>query len=301
MRSPRLARTIVERFDVRDGNHALTARAQVLDASAVPAFIDGLLLDRDRTRPVVFVADDPRRAGTNVDPVRLARELAGLAHVYTSLYGRPSWELGKRLGHLGCGHGAVRIWWPGLTLDADPFRHLLLTGHSLRNWQGTDPATLVFRRISTAAAMNAVPPVHVQLRRAARLAQAAGASDAEAREMLDYALQENERFAEDLKALGETRDELELERDELLEKLRAAEEEREHLHRNYADALAAAGATPSELGLRRKSTRSPNCAQCATLSMSQQSVARTCCSPTEHSSPLTTLRLRAQRTSSTRS
>jgi hypothetical protein len=149
MRASRLARTIVERFDVRDGDHTLNSRARVLDASAVPAFIDGLLLDRDRTRPVVLVADDPRRIGPNLDPAGPARELAGLAHVYTSLYGRPSWELGKRLGNLGCGHGAVRIWWPGLTLDADPYRHLLLTGHAVES-PGATTRRLGRRRVQRA-------------------------------------------------------------------------------------------------------------------------------------------------------
>ena len=242
MRAPRLARTIVDSFDVRDADHPLVARAQVLDAAAVPDFIERLLLDHARTRPVVFVSDDPRRMGPNIDPGQLARELAGLAHVYTSVYGRPAWELGNRLGRLGCGDGGARIWWPGLTVDDDPFRHLLLTGHALRNWQGPDPGTLIFRRISTAAAMNAAPPAHARLRRAGRLAQAASATDADARDMLAYALDDNQQLADEVNALSESRDELELERDELAEKLRAAEEEQERLHRNYAAALAFADA-----------------------------------------------------------
>jgi len=83
MRSPRLARTVLERFSVRDSEHVLGTTPTILDAAGVPEFIETLLLDRSRTRPVVFVADDPRHMAPNVDPDELARELAGLAPVYT--------------------------------------------------------------------------------------------------------------------------------------------------------------------------------------------------------------------------
>jgi len=89
--------------------------------------------------------------------------------------------------------------------------------------------------------MNAAPPAHTRLRRAGRLAQIAGATDAEARELVAYALDDNERLTEELNALIEAHDELELERDEYAEKLRAAEEKEDAMQRNFAEALAAVG------------------------------------------------------------
>jgi hypothetical protein len=249
MRAPRLARDVVERFEVSDGRHRLTSASQVLDAASVPAFIEDVLLDPERTRPVVFVSDDPRKMGPNIEPDGLARQLAGLAHVYTSLYGRPGWELERRLGPFGCRDGAVRVWWPGLAPATDsPYGHMLLTGYALRRWQGPPADVLLFRRISTAAAMNAAPPSHPRLRRAGRLAQAASATDAELHNLLGDALDDNERLTDELKAEREQRDEreleLELEREELAERLRASEEEKELIRRSYAEALAAAGAEP---------------------------------------------------------
>lgn len=242
MRAPRLASTVVEHFEVSDADYRLTANAQLLDSAGVNEFIDDLLLSSARTRPVVFISDDPRRMGPNIDPQRVARELAGLAHVFYSAYGRPAWDLGRRLGRLGCRDGGVRIWWPGLTLDDDPMRHLLLTGHALRNWQGSDAVGLLFRRISTAAAMNAAPATHPELRRAGRRAQLAGASDVEARELLALALEDNDRLTSELKSNTDDREMMELERDELADRLQAVEEEKEHLRRTYAAALAAQGA-----------------------------------------------------------
>lgn len=247
MRAPRLAGSAVEHFDIRDGQHRLTAEPKILDAGSVPAFIESVLLDPARTRPVVFCADDPRLMRPNVDPRPLARQLAGLAHVYTSLYARPGWELERRLGRLGCRDGGVRIWWPGLTLDDDPYRHLLLTGHALRNWEGPDPAALILRRISTAAAMNAAPPSHAQLRRAGRLAQAAGASDTDAREMLAYALEDNERLSTDLRTSEDALEEMAVERDELQEKLHISTEQIERMQRSFAEALAATGSEAMSL------------------------------------------------------
>lgn len=250
MRSPRLARTVLEHFDVRDAQHTLGTEPAILDAAGVPAFIDGLLLNRSRTRPVVFVADDPRQMAPNVDPDELASELAGLAHVYTSLYGRPAWELNRRLGHLGCPPGGVRIWWPGLTRESDPYRHPRLSAQALRNWRGPSPVARIFHQISAAAAVNGLPPAHVKLRREARLAQAAQATDAGALELYEFALQENDDLTADLAAarsnlelVTESRDMLELERDDLADKLKQAEDERDRLHRVYGSALAAATTT----------------------------------------------------------
>lgn len=236
MRAPRLAREAVGRFDLRDGQQQLTAKPAVLDAQSVDEFVDGVLLDPTRTRPVVFCSDDPQRMAPNLDPDPLARELAGLAHVYTSFYGLPGRKVERRLGRLGCRDGGVRIWWPGLRIDDDPNRHPLLTGRALRDWRGPDPGKLIFRRISTAAAMNAAPTSHAELRRAAHLAQAV-ARGGDASEMLEYALEVNEELEVELRAKEEQLQEIAIELEELKEKLRARDEEIERINRSYGEAL----------------------------------------------------------------
>lgn len=249
MAGPRLPRTIVERFDVRDAGRRLRARSQILDAAAVDALIDDLLLAPERTRPVVFVSDDPRRMGPNVDPGKLAAQLAGLAHVYHSVYGRPARELNRRLDRLGCGDGGIRVWWPGFGLDDEPFRHPLLTGNALRTWHGPTPIEVLFRRISTAAAMNAVPPAHGVMRRAGRRAQFGRSTDAEARELLALALDENEQLVADMAAMRDEYELLELERDEFSEKAASLGQELAEAHRVYGEALSAQGVdVPVEFG-----------------------------------------------------
>lgn len=71
MRAPRFSRDVVEAFAVLDGHHKLTAAPRVLEAAAVSDFISGMLLDPERTRPVVFLSDDGRIMGPHADPQRL--------------------------------------------------------------------------------------------------------------------------------------------------------------------------------------------------------------------------------------
>lgn len=88
--------------------------------------------------------------------------------------------------------------------------------------------------------MNGAPPVHLALRRAGRRAQvAAAATDQDARELLELALDDNERFAEQIRALSDARDEMELDRDELAEKLQATEDSLQAVHRSFTEAFAA--------------------------------------------------------------
>jgi hypothetical protein len=238
MRCPRLVRDVLSRFEAVDAREQLTAAPRVLDAAGVGRFVEELLLSQERTRPVVFVSDDPRLMRPNVDPNELARELAGLAHVYYSLYGRPGWMLSRQLRTLGCGDGAMRIWWPGLTLTSDPFRHTLFLGDSLRNWHGRPPTDLLFRRISAAAATNAAPPEQARVRREARRAELRTASDAELEGYVEQLLDETI----DLKA---ERDNAVASEGELQVEVERLEVEVERLKRDMALVVAApASSTP---------------------------------------------------------
>lgn len=240
LRAPRLPRDLITRFAVTDAGHSLMATPTVLDAAAVHTFVDDLLLDPGRTRPVVFAADDSHRMRPNLDVEDLARELAGLAHVYTSMYSRPGHELERRLGSLGCGDGCVRIWWPGMRAD-DPFgRHPLLTAARLRNQGDSYSVSTIFRRISTAASMNGAPPAHTRLRRAGRRAQiAAGAPDDP--ELLRLLEEDNERLESELRASEDARLEAELERDALQTEVQQLTEQMEQQTRSYGQALAELG------------------------------------------------------------
>ena len=97
------------------------------------------LLARDRRRPVVAVSPDAMSYGPATRPNALADQLVGLAHVFNITTGPATFELTERLGRqLTVYEGAVRVYWPGLTLDSDPYLH--------RSWLGRTVDLINHRR-----------------------------------------------------------------------------------------------------------------------------------------------------------
>jgi hypothetical protein len=248
MRAPRLTRDLLSEFEVWDAGHRLSSQAQVLDAAGAASFVDELLLSPERTRPVVFISDDAQSMRPLVDPRELARQLAGMAHVYYSLYGYPAALVAKRLGiQLGVRNGGMRIWWPRLTRESDPYEHRLYSGTSLRDWRGPGtPVETLFRVVSVASATNAAPPAYAELRRAARRAALAGASDSEElTSIAEQTLVANDKLVEQLRAADERAELAALEREEALRQLEELREEKRLADKQMALAMAHS-ATASE-------------------------------------------------------
>lgn len=241
MRAPRLVRDLLEQFEVLDAGHRLNGQPHVLDAAGAERFVDDLLLNEDRRHPVLFISDDPRTLRPLVDPAELASELAGMAHVYYSLYGYPAALVSEKLGAaLGCRNGAMRLWWPGLRPDSHPYEHRMYAASSLRDWHGpASPVEAVFRTLSVAAATNAAPPAHAALRRAARRAALAAMSDvSEATEIAELAMEENEKLVEQLKESEDRQEMALLERDDTLRELEELRNDKRRSERAMAEAFA---------------------------------------------------------------
>ncbi len=97
----------------------------------VPALIADIL-DPRREGPIVLVSVDNATREPLVSPQELARRLAGMARVvWFSTIGasrRLKDELVARgfSEKFGCFHGGVRILWPGIQKDDNPYDHLLI-------------------------------------------------------------------------------------------------------------------------------------------------------------------------------
>jgi hypothetical protein len=97
----------------------------------VPALIADIL-DPRREGPIVLVSVDNTTREPLVSPQELARRLAGMARVvWLSTIGasrRLKDELVARgfSEKFGCFHGGVRILWPGIQRDDNPYDHLLI-------------------------------------------------------------------------------------------------------------------------------------------------------------------------------
>lgn len=150
---PRVIRDLVEapHLECFDGPIPLTSGPSELTRLGVDGFVQEVLLQHARRLPVVGVSVLAATGQPIVDIERVARELAGMAHVWLIPPG-VTWALEARLPErLGVYNGAVRIWWPGLDEGSNPYDHHL--------WlpDGGDPRRDVFAVVARSALGRFVP------------------------------------------------------------------------------------------------------------------------------------------------
>ncbi len=92
----------------------------------MPAWVEDILLSPARTKPIVAVTTIQGTDRTWVDPEQAERALGDAADVVVLETGEPTWVLTECLPpRLDVYGGALRIWWPGLTREANPYDHRL--------------------------------------------------------------------------------------------------------------------------------------------------------------------------------
>lgn len=209
--SPRLARDVTRLKTVRLGGRTYNATPELVSADVVDSLCEDLA-DPARPHPIVLVS---RRAVDDiplVDAQQLAESLSGVAKVYELVDKWSAFRLTELLGKaLSCYEGAVRIYWPRFSPQADPFVHPLWMP-----WQFADDGSAdrslrqVARTVFDAASFRHVEPHEMQaLRRAAerdvRLAMRANAIDSA----------DTDKLLEDLYKLEDKLKEAESQNDEL--------------------------------------------------------------------------------------
>lgn len=145
---PPLLLALLKGLSAEEDGQALAAEPYYAYDGQDAAHLAELLLDPARVLPVVVITtagaaqDGGRPVGRLVDPEPVARSLAGVAHVVVLDSGSVDRALTTILGTpLGVFGGAVRLYWPGLTLTSEPQDHTLWLPHTLAN--RADPS---FRR-----------------------------------------------------------------------------------------------------------------------------------------------------------
>lgn len=228
LRRPGLVRDLLNSHSCSAGGLAVTALAAAIHVSAVDDFVEDVLRKADRALPVVVVAPTTGRPSAP-DPVKLADELAGLAHV-VHLGGHLAWRRFREAvgDQLFVPPGGARIYWPGFGTEGDKLHHRYWT-HS-----GIEALSLPFHRmlfaLLTRVSVHAVPldPLPSKLRHAAAEARlkelaTAGRSDAE---LLELYAKENEELGR---------------RVEKLEALTSEQERELRIHKQNYAAMATAG------------------------------------------------------------
>lgn len=197
---------------VADGRR-LTKEPTVVDADGVPALVE-LLTDPARRIPIVVVSLERATDRPLVDTAAIAHALAGLAHVFTFDTADTSFALTDALGDKRSVFlGAVRLYWPGFTLTADPWSHPLFLPERITaetSVRGRFERFLLAQLVPVAAMRLPVPAVearvpqrHAKRRAAAEAARerAAAVLDTEWQEELERAWSEEERMRAQIAAL----------------------------------------------------------------------------------------------------
>ncbi|MCW5790451.1 MAG: hypothetical protein KIT72_08520 [Polyangiaceae bacterium] len=221
--TPRIVRTLVGRGDARLGEHQIALAPQRVDPDSVDPLLE-LLLSKTRRHPIVVLSPDPYSERLSVDPDAISNAVAGVAsvHVLASKWAGFALtdEVGKRYS---CYNGAVRIYWPRFSLEADPFFHRLWLPSEISELGGSEAfGRSLLRIIAAAASFRFVEPEplrafrlrHDEVRLAALRATKGGDYDAlfdeydkldaearDLREKLEAATRDNETLRENLSAV----------------------------------------------------------------------------------------------------
>ncbi len=137
--APGLVQQVIDACGLSAGMDDVDYRPRLLRDETEANDLVELLLDAERTLPVIVLTGDERATEPDAPPLdadKLARAVVGMAHVavvpadFTRL-------LTARLGTMrSVFHGGARFYLPGFSETADPFRHRLITGDRLANPMG---------------------------------------------------------------------------------------------------------------------------------------------------------------------
>ncbi|SET98512.1 hypothetical protein [Stigmatella erecta] len=184
----------------------------------------------DRTVPIIVVSEDAQGVALTDLHKILAYDLAGIANV-VMVDALAAWALTDGLGKsLSCYNGAVRLYWPRLSIEDDPFRHPLWTRQRLASGGEPSDVTERFRRqlrgvIMHAAALGVVRPQEIDSIRAASSTRAFAEMKAKATSLADYA-ELADSYANENGQLRKTNEERQQQVEQLQARIAGLEEER---------------------------------------------------------------------------
>jgi hypothetical protein len=201
IRPPSLVRELAHRFPCEDAGLRMTSKPRPLTEQGVERFVNEILLNSRRARPVLLLTVNCGHEEPVLDAEDLARDLCGLAHVYTATDRETTYKLSDLLPGLSAWGGAIRLYWPGMTRFDDPRDHPYYTPQTVVNWEGKPMPLFFFRRICAIATTTlASPQKYVELRRRARRTRVMPGQDVpeEWLEEMERALDERDRAEREL-------------------------------------------------------------------------------------------------------
>lgn len=139
------------------GEMQVRAEPYLLEQDGLDDLLALLTSDR-RKLPVVLLSPYARGESNQIDPAKLARNLAGVAVVVRVENPELTWDFADEVGRqLSCFNGAARIYWPGFSKASDPRSHRLFFGSWIEQAGPVVAARTIERAIFAVAAFRYVP------------------------------------------------------------------------------------------------------------------------------------------------
>lgn len=155
--SPRAVRDICTTTSAYIGEMQVRAEPYVLEQGGLSDLL-ALLTSDLRRLPVVLLSPFARGDINQIDPARLARNLAGVAVVVRMDDPELTWDFAEEVGRqLSCFNGAARIYWPGFSKSSVPRSHRLFFGSWIEQVGPDVAARTIERAIFAVAAFRYVP------------------------------------------------------------------------------------------------------------------------------------------------
>lgn len=130
---PRVVSDLLHRYDISVGGWAVAKVPRLLQREEVSEFVTTVLCSSVRTLPIVVISPELVSERSVVDPGAVQADLRGVAEVVVLADKFAAFSLTDEVGkQLSCYDGAVRVYWPGLSLSDDGFDHPLYLGSTLR-------------------------------------------------------------------------------------------------------------------------------------------------------------------------
>lgn len=130
---PRFLTEILDGYRARRGSVPVQESVNRLAATDVERFVHDTLLSTARVAPVVMISPDTWSERPLIDPDVVFARTREFAQVVVMDSKWAAFKLTDAVEReLACFDGAVRIYWPGFTLDASPFDHKLYLRNSFR-------------------------------------------------------------------------------------------------------------------------------------------------------------------------
>ncbi|MCB1357732.1 MAG: hypothetical protein KDK53_14980 [Maritimibacter sp.] len=155
--SPRAVRDICTKAPAYIEEMQVRAEPYVLQQDGLDDLL-ALLTSDLRKLPLVLLSPYARGESNQIDPAKLARNLAGVAVVVRVEDPELTWDFADEVGRqLSCFNGAARIYWPGFSKASDPRSHRLFFGSWIEQVGPVVAARTIERAIFAVAAFRYVP------------------------------------------------------------------------------------------------------------------------------------------------